>query len=67
MYTLSASITVDEGWREMRERKIGRFILATNDLDLSPDELLATYKDQGRWNASSGSSRTRRFGSRRSS
>ena len=29
----------------MRKRKLGRFILATNDLDLSPDELLAIYKD----------------------
>ena len=28
-------------------QKLGRFVLATNDRDLSPDELLANYKEQG--------------------
>ena len=30
-----------------KRQNLGRFVLMTNDLDISPDELLANYKEQG--------------------
>ncbi|WP_243668665.1 IS1634 family transposase [Methanoculleus chikugoensis] len=32
---------------EQRRQKLGRFVLATNDRELSPDELLTNNKEQG--------------------
>ena len=32
---------------EQRRQKLGRFVLATNDRELSPDDLLKNYKEQG--------------------
>ena len=31
----------------MKTKNPGRFVLATDDCDLSPDEILANYKKQG--------------------
>ncbi|MCK9318274.1 MAG: IS1634 family transposase [Methanoculleus sp.] len=47
VYTVSAEIEHDAKSFEEKRQKLGRFVLATNDRDLSPDELLANYKDQG--------------------
>jgi transposase len=47
VYTVSAAIEHDPESVSERLQKLGRFVLATNDLELSPDELLANYKEQG--------------------
>jgi len=46
-YTVVAEIEHDPRAVEEKRQKLGRFILATNDRDLSPDELLTNYKEQG--------------------
>lgn len=48
-YQLSATLVEDTAAIELYERRAGRFILATNILDeaeLTPDEILAKYKEQ---------------------
>ena len=47
MYRIFAEITVNEAVIQKEKQKFGRFVLATNDLGLSPDELLTNYKNQG--------------------
>ena len=47
VYTVATEIEYNPGEVAERRQKLGRFVLATNDLDLSPDELLADYKEQG--------------------
>jgi len=46
-YILDAAIEPDEIVVAQEREKLGRFILATNDLAISPDDLLAYYKGQG--------------------
>jgi len=46
-YTLDAEIETDEIVVAHEREKLGRFILATNDLTISPYDLLAYYKGQG--------------------
>ena len=46
-YHISAEIAVNEENIQKEKQKFGRFVLATNDLGLSPDELLTNYKNQG--------------------
>ncbi|WP_165394871.1 IS1634 family transposase [Methanofollis fontis] len=46
-YTVVAEIEHDPCAVEEKRQKLGQFILATNDRDLSPDELLKNYKQQG--------------------
>ncbi|MDN7025659.1 IS1634 family transposase [Methanoculleus sp. FWC-SCC1] len=47
VYTVSAELEHNLLVVEQRRQKLGRFVLATNDLELSPDELLTNYKEQG--------------------
>lgn len=47
VYTISAAIEYNPGVVAENRQKLGRFVLATNDLELSPDELLVNYKEQG--------------------
>jgi len=47
VYTVSAEIEYNPLVVEQHRQKLGRFVLATNDRELSPDELLANYKEQG--------------------
>ena len=47
VYTISAEIEYDAKSVAERQQKLGRFVLATSDRDLSSDELLANYKEQG--------------------
>jgi transposase len=46
-YTLHAEIEHDPAYIDQEQRTVGRFVLATNDLELSPDTLLEYYKGQG--------------------
>jgi transposase len=46
-YLISAEIEPDSETIECEKEKLGRFILATNDLELSPDMILEYYKNQG--------------------
>ena len=46
-YRITAEIEHNPEVLAEERRVLGRFALATNDLDLSPDELLANYKEQG--------------------
>ena len=46
-YTLDAEIELDPGYVQREMPPLGRFVLATNDLELSPDTLLEYYKGQG--------------------
>jgi len=46
-YLLDVELDLDEGVVAKEREKLGRFILATNDLTISPDDLLAYYKGQG--------------------
>lgn len=46
-YTLSASIVLNHEYINQEREKLGRFILASNDTELSPDEMLNNYKGQG--------------------
>jgi transposase len=45
-YLVKAKIEVDERVIAHKREKLGRFILATNDLDLTADEILSYYKSQ---------------------
>ncbi len=47
VYTVATEIEYNPGDVAEKRQKLGRFVLATNDRDLSPDELLANYKEQG--------------------
>jgi len=47
VYSLEASIMPDEVVWAAERATLGRFVLATNDLCLSPEELLTQYKNQG--------------------
>jgi transposase len=47
VYSLEASIRPDEGAWVAERTALGRFVLATNDLAISPEDLLAQYKQQG--------------------
>jgi len=46
-YKISAEIEHNREVVEEERRILGRFVLATNDTELSADELLANYKGQG--------------------
>ncbi len=45
--TVSAEIESNPEVVAENRQKLGRFVMATNDLELSPDELMANYKEQG--------------------
>ena len=47
VYTIAADLEYDRRFVGKSQQKLGRFVLATNDPDLSPDDLLANYKEQG--------------------
>ena len=47
-YKISAMIRINEKEVERRKERIGRFILATNDLELDAESLLRDYKGQSR-------------------
>jgi len=46
-YLIEAEIKHDQEKVQERRAKLGRFILATNDLELTPDQLLKYYKEHG--------------------
>ena len=46
VYSLAASIRPNEVAWAAEQAILGRFVLATNDLDISPENLLAQYKSQ---------------------
>jgi Transposase len=46
-YIIESEVEPNEGAIDNARAKLGRFILATNDLTLNPDDLLAYYKGQG--------------------
>ena len=46
-YRISAKLEINPDAIEKEKQKLGRFVLATNDLTLSPDLLLTYYKNQG--------------------
>lgn len=46
-YLIEAEIKHDQEKVQERRAKLGRFILTTNDLELTPDQLLKYYKEQG--------------------
>jgi len=46
-YLIKAKIKVDKRVIAQKREKLGRFILATNDLDLTFEEILSYYKSQG--------------------
>jgi len=46
-YLISAELGYNTRIVEQERQKLGRFVLATNDPDLSPDALLKYYKEQG--------------------
>lgn len=43
-YRIEDATRINEEEVERRRERLGRFILATNDLDLGPEKLLADYK-----------------------
>ena len=47
-YWVKAEIAVNQQVITQEREKLGRFILATNDLDLTADEILSYYKSQGK-------------------
>jgi transposase len=47
VYSLSAEIKYNEEAVRRLHTELGRFVLATNDLELSADDLLMQYKEQG--------------------
>jgi len=47
IFSISASIKLKETAWVAERNALGRFVLVTNDLSLSPENLLACYKDQG--------------------
>ncbi len=46
-YLIDADIMPNREKIKEKRSKLGRFILATNDLELTPDQLLKYYKEQG--------------------
>lgn len=46
-YTLDATIVLNHEYINKEREKLGRFIIASNDTDLSPDRVLADYKGEG--------------------
>ncbi|AKB45098.1 Mobile element protein [Methanosarcina vacuolata Z-761] len=46
-YMIEAEIKSDQKKVQERRTKLGRFILTTNDMELTPDQLLKYYKEQG--------------------
>ena len=44
---IKAKIEADKRAIELKRKKLGRFVLATNDLGLTVDEILSYYKNQG--------------------
>ncbi|HJH31743.1 MAG TPA: IS1634 family transposase [Methanosarcinaceae archaeon] len=46
-YLIKANIKADKQVLAQERKKLGRFVLATNDLDLTVDEILSYYKSQG--------------------
>jgi len=46
-YLIKAKIKVDKQAIAQERKKLGRFVLATNDFDLTVDEILSYYKSQG--------------------
>ena len=46
VYTLESPLEVDPEYVEQEKSYLGRFVIATNDLDLDPDLVLAYYKGQ---------------------
>ena len=46
-YRIEAEIKHNHKKLQERREKLGRFILTTNDLELTPDQLLKYYKEQG--------------------
>lgn len=46
-YLISAEIESDSATIEREKQKLGRFVLATNDLELTPDTILEYYKKSG--------------------
>ena len=46
-YLIDAEIKPDQEKVQEKRAKLGRFILATNDLELTPDQILKYYKEQG--------------------
>jgi transposase len=46
-YCIKATLKFNEEAVEERRSKCGRFVLGTNDLSLSPDQILSYYKEQG--------------------
>jgi len=47
-YRIEATTRINEKEVERRRERLGRFIIATNDLDLDPEKLLEDYKGQSR-------------------
>jgi len=45
-YRIEAEIEPNREYYAGKIKKLGRFVLVTNDLDLDPDRLLANYKNQ---------------------
>lgn len=45
-YSVDAEIKLNEAYFDLSLEKAGLFVLASNDLDLSPEEMLKKYKDQ---------------------
>ena len=46
VYSLESSLEVDPVYVEREKSYLGRFVIATNDLDLDPDSVLSYYKGQ---------------------
>lgn len=46
-YLIETEIKPDQEKVQERRAKLGRFILTTNDLELTPDQLLTYYKEPG--------------------
>ena len=46
-YKIAANIEYNEDVMGQERLKLGRFVLATNDVEMSADELLTNYKEQG--------------------
>ena len=45
-YSVDAEIKLNEAYLDQNMEKAGLFVLASNDLSLSPEEMLTKYKDQ---------------------
>jgi transposase len=46
MYAIEADIEIDQESVTCERQKLGRFVLASNDLDLDPETMLSYYKGQ---------------------